>query len=62
VNFHKDNKKDLDSWKEKQVKIIFGDSFYEGIFKGELKNGYLLENKGKRIYISFESVVSIEEV
>ena len=38
------------------------DAFYIGILKGELGNGLLIESKGKRVYISYESITAIEEV
>ena len=55
--------KDLDSWINKSVKVVLHeDGFYTGTLISELKNGLLIESSGKRIYIQYESIVSLEEV
>ena len=59
----KEEPKDLDTWIGNRVKImIHSDGYYEGILKGELNNGLLIESKGKRIYLPYESVIAIEEL
>ena len=60
--FRKD-KKDLDSWINKSVKVILHeDGYYIGILIAEQKNGLLIESSGKRIYIQYESITSLEEL
>ena len=61
--FRKD-KKDLDSWINKSVKVILHeDGFYSGTLLSEQRNGLLIEGTNKkRIYIQFDSIVSIEEI
>ena len=62
MRFHKDSKKDLDGWINLRVKILLNaDGFYQGILIEEMRNGLLIEANKKRIYIPFESVLSIEE-
>ena len=59
----KEEPKDLDTWIGNRVKIMINsDGYYEGILKGELNNGLLIESKGKRIYLPYESVIAIEEI
>ena len=59
----KEDVKDLTDWLGKQVKVILHeDGYYEGILKGELNAGVLIESKGKRIYLPYESVIAIEEL
>ena len=59
----KDEPKDLDTWIGSRVKIMINsDGYYEGILKGELNNGLLIESKGKKIYLPYESVIAIEEI
>ena len=56
-------KKDLDSWVGRKIKIMINsDGFYEGILKEEQMNGILIEVDGKRIYVQFEAITSIEEL
>ena len=63
MRFHKDNSKDLDSWINLPIKVLLnGDVFYQGILIGELKNGILISANKKRIYIPYESVLSLEEL
>ena len=55
--------KDLDSWINKSVKVILHeDGYYIGILIAEQKNGLLIESSGKRIYIQYESITSLEEL
>jgi hypothetical protein len=50
---NKKNARDLDSWFKKYVKIILNaESFYEGIFLEEQKNGILIESNIRRININ----------
>lgn len=59
----KEEPKDLDTWIGNMVKIMINsDGYYEGILKGELNNGLLIESKGKKIYLPYESVIAIEEI
>ena len=59
----KEDVKDLTDWLGKQVKVILHeDGYYEGILMGELNAGILIESKGKRIYIQFESITAIGEI
>ena len=59
----KEEPKDLDTWIGNRVKIMINsDGYYEGILRGELNNGLLIESKGKKIYLPYESVISIEEL
>lgn len=61
--FSQRKEKDLDSWINKSVKVILHeDGFYTGILIAEQKNGLLIQSSGKRIYIPYESVTSIEEL
>ena len=61
--FHKDGKKDLDSWINLRVKILLNaDGFYQGTLIEEMRNGILIESNKKHIYIPYESVLSIEEL
>ena len=61
--FSRVKEKDLDSWIGGKVKInLHDDGFYTGILIAELKNGLLIESSGKKIYIPYESVTSIEEL
>ena len=60
---NKEEVKDLDEWIGNRVKIMINsDGYYEGVLKGELNNGLLIESKGKRGYLPYESVISIEEL
>ena len=60
---NKKNARDLDSWFKKNVKIILNaESFYEGIFLEEQKNGILIKANEKRIYIPYESILALEEI
>ena len=61
---HKNNKKDLDSWIGRPVKVILNSesSFYEGILIEEQKNGILIEANGKMIYVPYESLLALEEL
>lgn len=62
MNLKKDTK-DLDTWIGKPLKVLLHeDGFYEGILMAEQKNGLLIETSGKRVYISYDSVVSLEEL
>jgi RNase P/RNase MRP subunit p29 len=64
MKFHKDSKsKDLDSWIGKHVKAVLNNegSFYIGLLVEEMKNGLLIEANRKRIYIPYESILSLEE-
>jgi L-ascorbate metabolism protein UlaG (beta-lactamase superfamily) len=50
-------------WIGKPLKVLLHeDGFYEGILMAEQKNGLLIETSGKRVYISYDSVVSLEEL
>ena len=63
MRFHKDSKKDLDSWIGKSVKVLLNaEAFYKGILLEEQKNGLLIESNKKMIYVPYESVLSIEEL
>ena len=60
---NKEEVKDLDEWIGNRVKIMINsDGYYEGVLKGELNNGLLIESKGKKIYLPYESVIAIEEI
>ncbi len=61
MKFHKKNIKDLDSWINKPARVILTNesSFYEGILLSEMRNGIMIESNKKRIYIPYESVLSI---
>ena len=60
---HKKNvKKDLDNWIGKSVKVLLNaEAFYEGILLAEQRNGILIDSTNKRIYIQFDSIISLEE-
>ena len=59
----KEDVKDLNDWLGKRVKVILHeDGYYEGILRGELNAGILIESKGKRIYIQYDSITAIEEI
>ena len=59
----KEDVKDLTDWLGKQVKVIpHEDGYYEGILRGELNAGLLIESKGKRVYIQYDSITAIEEL
>jgi ribosome maturation factor RimP len=61
----KREKKDLDSWIGKEIKVIINihdDLFYTGILLEEQKNGILISYEGKKFYIPYETVVVIEEI
>lgn len=61
--FSRGKEKDLDSWIGKSVKVVLHeDGFYTGVLFAEQKNGLLIESSGKRIYIQYESITSIEEL
>lgn len=61
--FHKKNFGDLDSWVGKNIKILLNaESFYEGILVEEQKNGILIRSNERRIYILYESILSIEQL
>ncbi|MCL5437613.1 MAG: hypothetical protein M1148_00230 [Candidatus Thermoplasmatota archaeon] len=60
---NKRNDRDLDSWIGKSVKVILHeDGFYQGFLVEEQKNGILIKCSGKRVYIPYESVLSLEEL
>ena len=60
---NKQNVKDLDSWIGKSVKVLLNaEAFYEGILLAEQRNGILIKCTGKRVYVPFESVLSLEEL
>ena len=62
MKFLKNNVKDLDDWIGKPVKVLLNaEAFYEGILIAELRNGILIESANKRIYIQFDSIISLEE-
>jgi hypothetical protein len=58
----KKNKKDLDQWINTCVKVLMhgGEMFYEGTLLEEQKNGILLKSSKKRIYVPYESILSME--
>lgn len=59
----KEDVKDLTDWLGKQVKVILHeDGYYEGILREELNAGLLIESKGKRVYIQYDSITAIEEL
>ena len=62
--FHKDSEsKDLDSWLGKPLKVILHeDGFYEGVLVEEQRNGILIKCSGKRVYVPYESLLSLEEL
>jgi RNase P/RNase MRP subunit p29 len=63
--FHKKNvKKDLDLWIGKHIKAVLTSesSYYIGILVEEMKNGILIESYKKRIYVPYESILSLEEL
>ena len=60
--FRKDGK-DLDSWINLPVKVILHeDGFYQGFLVEEQKNGILIKCSGKRVYVPYESLLSLEEL
>jgi ribosome maturation factor RimP len=60
--FRKDGK-DLDSWINLPVKVILHeDGFYQGFLVEEQKNGILIKCSGKKVYIPYESILSLEEL
>ena len=62
MKFLKNNVKDLDDWIGKPVKVLLNaEAFYEGILIAEQRNGILIECANKRIYIQFDSIISLEE-
>ena len=62
MKFLKKNVKDLDNWIGKPVKVLLNaEAFYEGILIAEQRNGILIECANKRIYIQFDSIISLEE-
>lgn len=60
----KSKSKDLDSWINTRVKVILNSesSFYEGILLEEQKNGILVKTDKGRVYIPYESILSLEEL
>ena len=64
MRFHKDNSKDLDSWINLPVKVVLNSegSFYVGILLREEKNGILVMTDKGRVYVPYESVLSLEEL
>jgi len=61
--FHKDGKKDLDGWINLRVKILLNaDGFYQGTLIEEMRNGILIEANKKRVYVPYESILSLEEL
>ena len=55
--------KDLDSWINKRVKVLLNaEGYYDGILLSEQRNGLLIKCSEKRIYIPYESVLSLEEI
>jgi RNase P/RNase MRP subunit p29 len=61
---HKKNVKDLDSWIGKSVRVLLNSesSFYVGILLREEKNGILVMTDKGRVYVPYESVLSLEEL
>ena len=62
---HKKNvKKDLDSWIGKSVRVLLNSesSFYVGILLREEKNGILVMTDKGRVYVPYESILSLEEL
>jgi ribosome maturation factor RimP len=64
MKFRKKNvEKDLDGWINLPVKVILHeDGFYQGFLVEEQKNGILIKCSGKRVYIPYESILSLEEL
>ena len=61
--FHKKSSKDLDGWINLPVKVILHeDGFYQGFLVEEQKNGILIKCSGKKVYIPYESILSLEEL
>jgi hypothetical protein len=61
--FHKDGKKDLDGWINLRVKILLNaDGFYQGTLIEEMRNGILISANKKRVYVPYESILSLEEL
>ena len=58
------DKKDLDSWINKSVKLILTieGAFYNGNLIEEQKNGLLLKSNNKMIYVPYESILALEEL
>lgn len=55
--------KDLDSWINTPVKVLMhSDGFYEGILLSEQKNGILIKSGKQRVYIPYESILSLESL
>ena len=54
---------DLDSWINKRIKVLLNaEGYYEGSLLAEQRNGLLIKCSEKKIYIPYESVLSLEEV
>ena len=62
--FHKKSSKDLDSWINLPVRVVLNSegSFYIGILLEEQKNGLLVKTDKGRVYVPYESVLSLEEL
>ena len=60
--FRKDGK-DLDSWINLPVKVLLNaEGFYQGTLIEEMRNGILIEANKKRVYVPYESILSLEEL
>ena len=59
-----DGKKDLDLWIGRPVRVLLNSesSFYNGVLVEEMRNGLLIEANKKRVYVPYESILSLEEV
>ena len=62
--FHKKLEKDLDSWINARVKVVLNSesSFYIGVLIEEQKNGILVKTDKGRVYVPYESILSLEEL
>ena len=55
--------KDLDTWLNTRVKVLLhAEGFYEGILLSEQKNGILIKSGKQRVYIPYESILSLESL
>ena len=60
--FRKDGK-DLDSWINLPVKVLLNaEGFYQGTLIEEMRNGILISANKKRVYVPYESILSLEEL
>lgn len=65
MELRRKEKKDLDNWIGKQIKVIINihdDLYYIGTLLEEQKNGILISYEGKKFYIPYETIVVIEEI